>query len=70
MWYHPAAFTLGKRDVIAAWLVCLAISAASFGLPTIERLIDAIEARTPSAGTAPSGVSCHLGAKTEADHQG
>jgi hypothetical protein len=70
MWYHPAAFTLGKRDVVAAWLVCLAVSAASFGLPTIERLIDAIDARTPSAGTGPSGVSCNLGARIEAGQQG
>ena len=75
MWYHPAAFVLGKRDVVAAWLVCLAISAAFFGLPTIERLIDAmdaidaIDARTPSAGTGPSGVSCNLGARKEADQQ-
>jgi hypothetical protein len=73
MWYHPAAFVLGKRDVVAAWLVCLAISAAFFGLPTIERLIDtmdAIDARTPSAGTGSSGVSCNLGARKEADQQG
>jgi hypothetical protein len=70
MWYHPAAFVLGKRDVVAAWLVCLAISAAFFGLPTIERLIDTIDARTPSAGTGSSGVSCNLGARKEADQQG
>jgi hypothetical protein len=70
MWYHPAAFVLGKRDVVAAWLVCLAISAAFFGLPTIERLIDAMDARTPSAATGSSGVSCNLGARNEADQQG
>jgi len=28
MWYHPAALILGGRDVIGAWLVCLAITAA------------------------------------------
>jgi hypothetical protein len=31
MWYYPAAFVLGKRDVIGAWLVCLIIAAACFG---------------------------------------
>ena len=31
MWYHPAAFFLGKRDVIGAWLICLALVMAFFG---------------------------------------
>ena len=31
MWYHPAAFTLGKRDVIGAWLLCLVAVALFFG---------------------------------------
>jgi hypothetical protein len=70
MWYHPAALALGKRDVVAAWFLCLAISAASFGLPAIERSIDAIEARTPPAGTGPSAVSCNLGARIGADQHG
>ena len=39
MWYHPSAFLVGKRDVIGAWLVCLAVAAACFGLPVaIARL--------------------------------
>jgi hypothetical protein len=54
MWYHPAAFELGKRDVIAAWLVCLAISAACFGWPVAESLIDAVAA---AASTGPSVVN-------------
>jgi hypothetical protein len=33
MWYHPAAFFLGKRDVIGAWLICLALVMAFFGYP-------------------------------------
>jgi hypothetical protein len=35
MWYCPAAFFLGKRDVIGAWLVCLIIAAACFGPPML-----------------------------------
>jgi hypothetical protein len=31
MWYHPAAFVLGKRDVMGAWLVCLGVAAMCFG---------------------------------------
>lgn len=31
MWYDPVAFGLGKRDVIGAWIVCLAVAAACFG---------------------------------------
>jgi hypothetical protein len=31
MWYHPADFFLGKRDVIGAWLVCLVVAAVCFG---------------------------------------
>jgi hypothetical protein len=31
MWYDPAAFLVGKRDVIGAWLVCLLVAAACFG---------------------------------------
>ena len=33
MWCHPAAFLLGKRDVIGAWLICLALVMAFFGYP-------------------------------------
>jgi hypothetical protein len=25
MWYHPAAFEVGLRDVAGAWIVCLAV---------------------------------------------
>jgi hypothetical protein len=70
MWYHPAAFALGNRDVIAAWFVCLAISAASFGLPAIERLIDGTGAGTPATGTGSSGVSCNLDARIDHDQRG
>jgi hypothetical protein len=39
MWYHPTAFTLGKRDVIGAWLLCLVAVALFFGWPIFESLI-------------------------------
>jgi hypothetical protein len=32
MWDHPAAFALGTRDVIGAWLVCLGLAAVCFAL--------------------------------------
>ena len=28
MFYHPYAYTVSFRDVIAAWLICLAVAAA------------------------------------------
>jgi len=31
MWYHPASYALGRRDVIGAWLICLMIAAMLFG---------------------------------------
>jgi hypothetical protein len=39
MWYHPAAFTMGKRDVIGAWLLCLVAAALFFGWPLFESII-------------------------------
>ena len=27
MFYHPYAYAIGFRDVIAAWLICLAVAA-------------------------------------------
>lgn len=67
MWYHPAAFALGSRDVIASWRVCLAISAAFLGLPAVQSLIDAAAA---SAGTGPSAINCPLSARAQADQRG
>jgi hypothetical protein len=29
MWYYPGAYSLRARDVIAAWLVCLALGACA-----------------------------------------
>jgi hypothetical protein len=39
MWYHPAAFTLGKRDVIGAWIICLIVVIPFFGWPIVENAI-------------------------------
>jgi hypothetical protein len=35
MGYYSGAFGLGIRDVIGAWLVCLAVAAAFFGYPLV-----------------------------------
>jgi hypothetical protein len=50
MWYHPGALILSKRDVIAAWIVCLVLVAAYFGSPMLAAAL----------GTAAGGV--HLAA--------
>jgi hypothetical protein len=61
MWYDSAAFGLGIRDVIGAWLVCLAVAAVCFGciatagprrhgVPLIQR---AGNFSIASAGAAP-----------------
>jgi hypothetical protein len=39
MWYDPATFAVGKRDVIAAWIICFAIAAPVFVWPMVESLI-------------------------------
>ena len=31
MWYSPLAFSLSKRDVIGAWLMCLVVMGIFFG---------------------------------------
>jgi hypothetical protein len=40
MWCHPAAFILEKRDVIGAWIVCLAIALPFFGYPAVTAMPD------------------------------
>jgi hypothetical protein len=40
MWYHPADFLVGKRDVIGAWVVCLAVAVAFFGYPVVMTALD------------------------------
>jgi hypothetical protein len=44
VWYHPAAFAIATRDVIAGWLVCLAIAALFFGFPAVESVVVRVSA--------------------------
>jgi hypothetical protein len=54
MWYHPAAFTVGKRDVIGAWIICLFVAAACFGSPLLNGAFESSAAtRHASAGCEP-----------------
>jgi hypothetical protein len=41
MWYHPAAFILDKRDVIGAWIICLAVALPFFSYPAVTPIPDA-----------------------------
>ena len=56
MWYHPTAFALGWRDVLAAWAICLALTAGLLGLCIAESEAEA-ELRAAAASlhrVAPS----------------
>jgi hypothetical protein len=33
--YSPSAFTLGGRDVVASWLICLVVAAIGLIYPTL-----------------------------------
>jgi hypothetical protein len=52
MWYHPSAFFLTRRDVIGAWIICLAIVMAFFGYPFVSSQLDP---RTGDLNTATDG---------------
>jgi len=54
MWYHPAAFAVGIRDVIAAWIVCLTIFAALFAFASLENTNEAGGAAAVAASGAAS----------------
>jgi hypothetical protein len=41
MWYHPAGFFLSRREVIGAWIICLAIAVAFFAYPVVSSELDA-----------------------------
>jgi hypothetical protein len=36
MWYHPSAYRVGIRDVIGAWILCLAVAALFFAPPAFD----------------------------------
>jgi hypothetical protein len=40
MWYYPAALFLDKRDVIGAWIICLAVALPFFGYPALTATPD------------------------------
>jgi hypothetical protein len=54
MWYHPAAFYLGKRDVVGAWLICLALAVAFFGYPVVTAALDGRAGDLHIAAAAPN----------------
>jgi hypothetical protein len=57
MFYHPYAYSVGFRDVIAAWLVCLAVAVTGFAYAAVSSAPEnpAAEARTlPHTPLAPS----------------
>jgi hypothetical protein len=56
MWYHPNAFLLGKRDVIGAWLICLALAMSFFGYPVVTTALDVWAGDLYSATVGPKPV--------------
>jgi len=56
MWYHPAALILSKRDVIAAWIVCLVLVAACFGSPMLAAALGTAAGYVHLAATACNPV--------------
>ena len=57
MFYHPAAFVLGIRDVIAAWLVCLTLIGALF-------VFAAVGTSDEASGAPAAGVTAADGPRT------
>jgi hypothetical protein len=55
MWYHPASFFVEKRDVIGAWVICLAVAVVFFGYPVVMTALDvsAEDLHTATAGRSP-----------------
>jgi hypothetical protein len=56
MLYDPRAYSVGFRDVIAAWLICLAVAATglSFGEVSAAPAHRAAQARTAPQRTPPT----------------
>ena len=62
MFYHPHAYAVGWRDVIAAWLVCLVVAATGFAYAEVsadpeDRAAELVTApqRTPD-GSVPTAI--------------
>jgi hypothetical protein len=54
VFYHPNEYATGFRDVVAAWLVCLAVAATGFAYAEVSA---APEDRAAHARTAPQHTS-------------
>ena len=54
MWHDSAAFGLNVRDVIGAWLVCLAVAAAFFGCPLVSAEWSASLVQSHAVASRPS----------------
>jgi len=57
MWYHPAAFFLTKRDVIGAWLICIAVATAFFGYPAVTAALDIWAGNRDTTTASPEPVN-------------
>ncbi len=58
MWYHPTAFAVGVRDVIGAWLVCLAVAAVFFGSEAFGYIGDPATLRGDASVNASMRTEC------------
>ena len=65
MLYDPDSYSVGSRDVIAAWLVCFAVAATGFSYAEVsaapvDRVAQARAAPQHTPPTAPRTVVCKI----------
>jgi hypothetical protein len=53
VFYHPSAYAVGFRDVIAAWLVCLVIAATGIASAAIVAAVEDFIAEACAASRTP-----------------
>jgi hypothetical protein len=70
MYDHLPPASLGMRDVVAAWLVCLAVAAAVFVHPGFSAGPDARTAVVIAASTSSPTELCLIRAKQIAEPHG
>jgi hypothetical protein len=63
--YDPNAYSIGFRDVIAAWLVCFAVAAAGFSYAEVsaasaDRVAQARTGPQHTPPTAPRTAICKI----------
>jgi hypothetical protein len=58
VFYHPDDYASGFRDVIAAWLVCLAVAATGFAYAEVSAASEdrAADARIAPQHTVPTAL--------------